>query len=127
MLGSLLRYTGWFLVIAVVIAVVTLLSGPYPWAVRLRHFVADLGRAFGGAVRGRDTTGAVAWVIARRDALMLGIAFLGALVLLVANLSIAGFLVLAVLVAACEIVVYRVGTVPSGGAEAPTEAAHERR
>src|SRR5206468_9828644 len=44
-LGSLLRYTGWFLVLAVVIAVVTLLSGPYPWAVRLRRFVADLGRA----------------------------------------------------------------------------------
>jgi hypothetical protein len=127
LLGSLLRYTGWFLVLAVVIAVVTLLSGPYPWAVRLRHFVADLGRAFGGAVRGRETSGAMAWVIAHRDALMFGIAAFGALVLLVAALSIVGILVLTALVAACEIVVYRVGTVPSDGADAPTEAAPEGR
>jgi hypothetical protein len=109
-LGSLLRYTGWFLLVAILVLVIALVSGPYPWAVRVRLFTADLARAAAGAVRDREPAGAVAWVAAHRDALMLGGAALGALILLFVDLSLLGFLVLAILLAVYELVVYRAGS-----------------
>jgi hypothetical protein len=112
-LGSLLRYTGWFLAIAAIVLVVALLSGPYPWARRTRGWVADLARGTAGAVRGRETTDAARWVTAHRDALMLGGAAVVGLVLLLADVSLGAFLVIAVLLAAYELVVYRVGRAES--------------
>jgi hypothetical protein len=111
-LGSLLRYTGWFLAIAIVVLVVALFSGPYPWARQSRGWVADLSRAAAGGVRGRETSGVAAWVMAHRDAMMLGGAAVVGLVLLLADVSLGGILVLAVVLAAYELVVYRVATVP---------------
>lgn len=112
-LASLLRYTGWLLAIAFVVLVVTLVSGPYPWAVRLRSFVADLVRATSGAVRGRELSGTAAWVASHRDAMMLGGAAVGALLLLVVDLSLFGFLVLAIVLAVYELFVYRLETAPA--------------
>jgi hypothetical protein len=111
-LGGLLRYTGWFLAIALVVLLVGLLSGPYPWARRSRRWVAHLGVVLADAVRGRATADATVWVAAHRDALMLGGAAAAAIVLLVADVSIGGFLVLAVLIGAYELLVYRAGTAP---------------
>ena len=116
-LGSLLRYTGWILVIAAIVLLVALFSGPYPWARRTRGWVADLGRATAGAVRGGETTGATAWVTAHRDALMLGGALVVGLILLLADVSLGVFLVLAIVLAAYEVVIYRV----AGVAPAPSD------
>jgi hypothetical protein len=94
------------------VLLVGLLSGPYPWARRSRRWVAHLGVVLADAVRGRATADATVWVAAHRDALMLGGAAAAAIVLLVADVSIGGFLVLAVLIGAYELLVYRAGTAP---------------
>ena len=52
MLGTLLRYTGWMLAITLLVIVVALLTGPYPWAVRLRTWVRDLFAALVSAAKG---------------------------------------------------------------------------
>jgi hypothetical protein len=108
-LGSLLRYTGWLLAIALILLVVALVTGPYPWAVRLRGWAADLGRAASGAVGGREVGGAAAWVAGHRDAMMLGGAAVAMLLLLLIDLSLVGLLVLAIALVAYELLVYRLG------------------
>lgn len=112
-LGSLLRYTGWLLAIAFVVLVVALVTGPYPWSVRVRGWAADLGRAALGAVRGREVAGAAAWVAGHRDAMMLGGAAVAVLLLLLIDLSLVGFLVLAIALVAYELLVYRIGAAAS--------------
>jgi len=108
-LGSLLRYTGWFLAIALVTLVVALLTGPYPWAVTLRGWVVDLGRSLGGMLKPGERTPATDWIALHRDPVMMGIALLGVLALLVFDLSIGGFLILALVVGGLELLVYRIG------------------
>jgi hypothetical protein len=108
-LGSLLRYTGWFLAIALIVLVVTLLTGPYPWAVRLRGWVVDLGRALGGMLKPGERTPATEWIAGHRDPVMMGIALLGVLALLVWDLSIGWFLILALVIGGLEVLVFRIG------------------
>jgi hypothetical protein len=52
---------------------------------------------------------AAAWIGGHRDALMLGGAAIFVLVLLVANLSVGWFLLVALLLGAYELLVYRLG------------------
>ena len=63
-LGDLLHgffvLTAWVLGIAVAILVVTLLSGPYRWAVAVRSFVARVGGCGGGRSQWR-TAGRGRW------------------------------------------------------------------
>ena len=106
-IGALLRYTGWLLVFAILVLLVALVTGPYPWAVRSRAWIASLSSAAVGAVHERRVDSTVVWVAAHRDALMLGGAFVGVLLLLVADLSIWGFTVLLVLFALYEVALYR--------------------
>ncbi len=106
--GSLLRYTGWLLAISLVTLLVALVSGPYPWAVRLREWVRELAGAATGAVRGADRTRVATWVGAHRDALMLAGAALIGLVLLFADVSLGWLLILGLLLAGYEVLVYRV-------------------
>ncbi len=108
-LGTLLRFTGWLLVLAVGALLIALLSGPYPWAVRLRGWVRDVGAAVTGAVGRGEGVPAGAWIGGHRDALMLGGAAVFVLVLLVANLSVGWFLLVALLLGAYELLVYRLG------------------
>jgi predicted regulator of Ras-like GTPase activity (Roadblock/LC7/MglB family) len=108
-LGSLLRYTGWFLAIALIVLVVTLLTGPYPWAVRLRGWVVDLGRALGGMLKPGERTPATEWIAGHRDPVMMGIALLGVLALLAWDLSIGWFLILALVIGGLEVLVFRIG------------------
>jgi hypothetical protein len=108
-LGTLLRFTGWLLVLAVGALLIALLSGPYPWAVRLRGWVRDVGAAVTGAVGRGEGVPAGAWIGGHRDALMLGGAAVFVLVLLVANLSVGWFLLVALLLSAYELLVYRLG------------------
>lgn len=112
-LGTLLRYTGWLLAIVVATLLAALLSGPYPWAVRLRGWVRGIGAAVTGAVGRGEGVPAAGWIGAHRDSLMLGGAAVFVLVLLLANLSVGWFLGLALLLGGYELVVYRVGAVRS--------------
>jgi hypothetical protein len=107
-LSSLLLATKrilWVLFLVLVVAVVT---GPYPWAVRTRAWVADVGRAAVGAVRGAEIGPAAAWVGEHRDALMLAGAVVAAIILLFASISLGWFLVLAIVLVLYELAVYRI-------------------
>jgi hypothetical protein len=108
-LGTLLRFTGWLLVLTIGVLLVSLLSGPYPWAVRLRGWVRDIGAAVTGAVGRGDGVPAASWIGAHRDAAMLGGAAVFLFVLLVADLSVGWFLLVALLLLAYELMVYRLG------------------
>jgi len=81
-LGTLLRYTGWMLGIALLVIVVALLTGPYPWAVRMRTWVRDLFAALVSAAKGADRTAAATWVTLHRDALLMAGAAVAVLALL---------------------------------------------
>jgi len=118
-LGSLLRYTGWFLAIALIALAITLLTGPYPWAIKLRGWSVDLGRAMGGMLKPGERTPATVWIAEHRDPVMMGLALLGVLALLLFDLSIGWFLILALVIGGLEIVVYRIGEV--GKVPVPTE------
>jgi hypothetical protein len=111
--GGLLRYTGWLLAFALLVLLIALITGPYPWAVRVRGWTAEVAAAAVGAVRGRQAGGSVTWVAAHRDVLMLGGAAIGVLLLLLADLSLVGFLGLILVFAAYELVVYRAGAAAS--------------
>ncbi len=107
-LSSLLLATKrilWGLFVVLIVAVVT---APYPWAVRARAWVGDVGRAGVGAVRGAEIGPAAAWVGGHRDALMLAGAVVAAIFLLFASISLGWFLVLAVVLALYELAVYRI-------------------
>ena len=120
LLDSLFSYTGWLLAIALVVLLVALITGPYPWAVATRRWATDLGRGIGGTVTAeRAGSPAVAWIGAHRDALMLGVAVLAGLILLLADVSLLGLLVLVLVTAAVELVLLRLGT---GAGAGPTEA-----
>jgi hypothetical protein len=107
-LSSLLLATKrilWALFVVLVVAVVT---APYPWAVRARAWVGDVGKAGIGAVRGAETGPAAAWVGEHRDALMLAGAVVAAIFLLFASISLGWFLGLAVVLVLYELAVYRI-------------------
>jgi hypothetical protein len=120
LLDSLFSYTGWLLAIALVVLLVALITGPYPWAVATRRWAIDLGRGIGGTVTAeRAGSPAMAWIGAHRDALMLGVAILAGLILLLADVSLLGLLVLVLVTAAVELVLLRLGT---GSGAGPPEA-----
>src|SRR5207247_4430893 len=94
-LSSLLLATKrilWGLFVVLIVAVVT---APYPWAVRARAWVGDVGRAGLGAVRGAEIGPAAAWVGGHRDALMLAGAVVAAIFLRLASISLGSCPVLA--------------------------------
>jgi hypothetical protein len=107
-LGSLLLYTAWFLVVLVIVLVITLITGPYPWAVTLRGWTVDVWRAAVSAVRGHEPSETVTWVTAHRDPLMVGGAVVAALLLFFGNLSLWWFLFFLIVIGVYELVVYRV-------------------
>jgi lipoprotein signal peptidase len=110
-LGTLLRYTGWLLVIALLILLIAVITGPYPWAMRIRAWTAAVAAAAVGAVRDRQPSTEVTWVAEHRDVLMLAGAGVGVLLLLFTSLSLVGSLVLIVVFGVYELVIYRAGAV----------------
>jgi len=90
--------------IAAAIAVIAVLTGPYPWVVSLRARVAGLARSLVATTRDQDT---VVWVHAHRDALQWGGAGVGLLLLWFLDVSWLGFFVLVALVGAYELAVVR--------------------
>jgi hypothetical protein len=118
--SSLLDATAWVLAIAALVVAVALLTGPYRWAVSLRHRVASIAGIVAGTVRAAATgtgTGAdeerrVAWLTAHRDALQVGGVVAAIVLLLAFDASWLGILVLVVLVAAYELVLWRLPPEP---------------
>ena len=107
-LSSLLLATKRILWVLFVVLIVAVVTAPYPWAIRARAWVGDVGRAGLGAVRGAEIGPAAAWVGTRRDALMLGGAIVAAIILLFASISLGWFVGLAVVLALYELAVYRI-------------------
>lgn len=108
-LGSLLRYTGWLLAATLLVLIIALVSGPYPWAVRIRGWARALGGAIAGLARRGEGGPAAEWVAAHRDVLMFAIALLGVVTMLLFDLSIGGFVLLAIVVGVVELIVYGAG------------------
>jgi hypothetical protein len=93
--------------VLVAIAVVALVTGPYAWAVRLRHLLSQAWRSttdVAGSVSDRaQSEETIAWLRQNFSALQIGGAVVGFFLLLFADLSWLGLLLLALLVAAYEI------------------------
>ena len=110
LMASLFRYTAILLVIVLVTLLIALVTGPYPWAVRLRGWVRDLGRGLGATLRGeRAETERTRWLAEHRDAVMIGAAILGVAILFFFDLSLWGTLIVLALVGLFELAVFRLG------------------
>jgi hypothetical protein len=103
----------WLLLGLLVIFVVALVTGPYAWArsVRrvLRHWAQE-GRNLGAAALGRagdDST--VAWVRAHLDLLRVAGVGVAVVLLLLLSVSFVGLLIIALLLAAYEVWLHRIG------------------
>jgi hypothetical protein len=107
-LSSLLLATKRILWVLFVVLIVAVVTAPYPWAVRARAWVGDVGRAGVGAVRGAEIGPATVWVGGHRDALMLAGADVAAIILLFATISHGWYLVLAIDLVLYELAVYRI-------------------
>ena len=109
LMSSLFRYTGVLLAIVLLVLLIALVTGPYPWAVTFRRWVADLGRGVGAAIGGRPLPdgGRVRWIRDHRDGLMLGGGVLAVALFLFVDLSFLAFVVVAVLLALYELALWR--------------------
>lgn len=114
LMDSLFRYTAILLAIALLTALIALITGPYPWAVAGRAWVRDGARAIAAAFSGErlPDTGRVRWMRHHRDGLMLGGAVVAVLLLLLFDLSLWGFVIAGVLIALYEIALSRLGHEP---------------
>ncbi len=121
-LGNLLVYTGWLLAVVLVVLAIAWLTGSYPAPVALRRWVTDLARSIGGAVTAeRPRSPAVAWIQAHREPLMFAVAAVALLVLLIADVSLLGLLLILAVAGIIELVIARVG-VGGGDGVSPVEA-----
>ena len=92
-----------------IVAVVAVLTGPYGWAVRLRHGAVQLAKTITTTVHDRATDDAtITWVRANADALRIVGYVLGALALWFVDLSWLSVIVIAGLVAIWQVVLARV-------------------
>jgi hypothetical protein len=101
-LGDLLHgffvLTGWVLGVALVVLVIAVLAGPYRWAAAIRSWV----RRIGGAREG-DRRGAAGWMGLHAAGFQLAGAVAAGILLLIVSVSWLSFLIIGVLLAACEI------------------------
>jgi hypothetical protein len=128
LVGSLRSYTAWFLWVAVIALIITLLTGPYPWARSLRANVSSAVRALGAG--GEPVTGnpTLRWVSAHRDTVMLLLAGLAAMIFLLTDLGVGASLVVLLVVGAVEALVWLISrpaipddigpTAPAAGSDA---------
>ena len=93
---------------ALVIAAIAAITGPYPWAVRLRSGVVSLARTVVSTASDRAQDQAtIDWVGANVDKLRLGGAAVGLVLLWWLDLSWLGFFLLAALVGGYELLINR--------------------
>jgi hypothetical protein len=107
LISSLKSYTAWILWIALIVLIVALVTGPYPWARALRANVAKAPSALAAGGARLKAVPWLEWVTARRDLVMSGIGVIGVLLLLFADLSVWGALVVLIVMAALWLFVWR--------------------
>jgi hypothetical protein len=103
--------TAWVLGVALVVLVIAVLSGPYRWAVALRSRVKRTGRGIAGASSG-GRRGVVAWMASHAAGLQLAGAVVAGILLLFVPVSWLSFLIIGVLLAACELFLQRIKPPP---------------
>lgn len=111
LMASLFRYTGILLTVALLTLAIALITGPYPWAVRLRVWVRDTAKGLAAMLGGGPVTETdrVRWVREHRDGLMVGGAIVAVVLFLLVDLSFLMFVVVAVVIALYEIALIRLG------------------
>jgi hypothetical protein len=105
-----------------IVATIAFLAGPSRVAVAIRrNAVALAGGAAGVARRAGDRVESAGWVLEHREALQVGVAIAAALIVLVADLSFFGLLVVLVLLGALELLLWRAGSVAPAAAGTASE------
>jgi hypothetical protein len=108
---GLFDLTAMLIVVALAIVVIALVTGPYRWAVALRGGVSSVSRAIWDAgarvTAGTDTSGAIGWVAAHRQALQIGGAVLVIAVLLLVDVSWVWFWALVAVLVCWELALWR--------------------
>jgi hypothetical protein len=109
--------TAWVLGVALALLVITVLVGPYRWAVAVRAWVKRTWRgiASGGPAERR---GLVGWIASHAGGLQLGGVIVAGILFLIVSVSWVSFLIIAVLLAAYEIFLQWLKHAPPD--EAPT-------
>jgi hypothetical protein len=135
--SSLLDATAWILGIALAIAAIAAVTGPYRWAQALRRGTVSVAQGSVSAARAaiahRPDERTVAWVASHKEALQLGGIVTGIAALLLVDLSWFGIVVLGLLVGGFEVAVARIaelapeGEPPSEGEPTPGVPAAEPR
>lgn len=116
LMDSLFRYTGILLAIVLLAALIALITGPYPWAVKVRGWIRDGARGIAAAFGGHVTpdTARTRWLRDHRDGLMLGGAVVAVLLLLLFDLSLWGFVIAGIVITLYELALSRLGHEPEG-------------
>jgi hypothetical protein len=106
--GTLLEFALWALAATGVVALVALVTGPYPWAVTARRRATDIGgRLVSATGEKAQDEGTVRWVAAHRDGLLAGGVGVGLLLLWSLELSWLGLLLVVALIGAYALAVMR--------------------
>jgi hypothetical protein len=107
-LDPLLDGALWVGLIALVIAAIAAVTGPYSWAVKLRDWVSGVARGTAASVSDRSQDeDTLVWVAANKEALQIGGVVVGVLLIWILDVEWLGFLILAGLVGAFEFGVSR--------------------
>ena len=116
LMESLFRTTAVLLAIVLLTLVIALITGPYPWAVKVRGWIRDGARGIAAAFSGHATpdTARTRWLRDHRDGLMLGGAIVAVLLLLLFDLSLWGFVIAGIVITLYELALSRLGHEPEG-------------
>jgi hypothetical protein len=115
-LGDLLHgffvLTAWVLAVALVVLVITVLCGPYRWAVAMRSWVKRTAHSIAAARSGGRHGQVVTWMASHAAGLQLAGAVVAGILLWIVTVSWISFLIIAVLLAAYEIYLQRIKPPP---------------
>ena len=116
MLGDLLHgyfvLTAWVLAVALAVLVIAVLAGPYRWAAAFRSRVTRTWRRLAAAGSGDHRGQPVTWMASHAAGLQLAGAAAAGILLLIVPVSWLSFLIIAVLLAACEVYLQRIKPAP---------------
>ena len=108
LVGWFLDYTRTFLVLALLVVAVALLTGPYVWAVALRRGVADLARNAVHTDGSVEVGGASTWVAEHRIPVMAAVGIVAVATFWLFDLSAGWALLVGIVAIALELVAWRV-------------------
>jgi hypothetical protein len=97
--------------VALVVLVIAVLGGPYRWAVAIRSRVKRTGRSIAGT-RGGDHRGVIGWMASHAAGLQLAGAGVAGILFLIVPVSWLSFVIIGVLLAACETYLRRIKPPP---------------